>query len=137
MPWPKSTKTVRVPKANLYSADCPTRIILDDVMSRWGSLVLLLLLEQSYRFSELAYLIGGVSEKMLAQTLRRLEMDGFVRREVHATKPPKVEYSLTPLGCELGEHVQALLSFVHTNANRVLKNRERRHIRACHRLNQP
>ena len=125
MPWPKSTKTVRVPKANLYSADCPTRIILDDVMSRWGSLVLLLLLEQSYRFSELAYLIGGVSEKMLAQTLRRLEMDGFVRREVHTTKPPKVEYSLTPLGCELGEHVQALLSFVQKNANRVLKNREK------------
>ncbi len=125
MPWPKSTKTVRVPKANLYSADCPTRIILDDVMSRWGSLVLLLLLEQSYRFSELGYLIGGVSEKMLAQTLRRLEMDGFVRREVHATKPPKVEYSLTPLGCELGEHVKALLSFVQKNANRVLKNREK------------
>ncbi|HEY1742428.1 MAG TPA: helix-turn-helix domain-containing protein [Granulicella sp.] len=125
MPWPKSTKTVRVPKANLHSAGCPTRIILDDVMSRWGSLVLVILLEQSYRFSELAYLIGGVSEKMLAQTLRRLEMDGFVRREVHATKPPKVEYSLTPLGRELGVHVQALLSFVHKNANRVLKSRDK------------
>jgi DNA-binding HxlR family transcriptional regulator len=86
--------------------------------------VLVLLLERSYRFSELAYLIGGVSEKMLAQTLRRLEMDGFVRREVHATKPPKVEYSLSPLGRELGSHVQALLNFVHKNANRVLKNRE-------------
>ena len=65
-------------------------------MSRWGSLVLVLLRERSYRFSELAYLIGGVSEKMLSQTLRRLESDGFVRREVHATKPPKVEYSLSP-----------------------------------------
>lgn len=129
MPWPKSTKAVRVPKANIHSANCPTRLILDDVMSRWGSLVLVLLLERSYRFSELAYLIGGVSEKMLSQTLRRLEMDGFVRREVHATKPPKVEYSLSPLGCELGLHVQALLNFVHKNANRVLKNREnaRRH----------
>ncbi len=124
MPWPRSTKMTRVPKANLYSADCPTRMILDDVMSRWGSLVLVLLLERSYRFSELAYLIGGVSEKMLAQTLRRLEMDGFVHREVHATKPPKVEYSLLPLGRELGEHVHALLSFVHRNANRVLKSRE-------------
>ena len=93
-------------------------------MSRWGSLVLVLLLERSYRFSELAYLIGGVSEKMLSQTLRRLEVDGFVRREVHATKPPKVEYSLTPLGCELGKHVQSLLSFVHKNASRVLKNRD-------------
>jgi len=95
MAWPKSTKTARVPKANIHSADCPTRTILDDVMSRWGSLVPVLLLERSYRFSELAYLIGGVSEKMLSQTLRRLEMDGFVRREVHATKPPKVEYSLS------------------------------------------
>ncbi len=124
MPWPKSSKTIRIPKANLHSADCPTRMILDDVMSRWGSLVLVLLLERSYRFSELAYLIGGVSEKMLSQTLRRLEMDGFVHREVHATKPPKVEYSLSPLGCELGLHVQALLNFVHKNANRVLKNRD-------------
>lgn len=124
MPWPKSTKAIRVPKASLHSANCPTRIILDDVMSRWGSLVLVLLLERSYRFSELAYLIGGVSEKMLSQTLRRLEMDGFVRREVHATKPPKVEYSLTPLGCELASHVNALLNFVHKNAGRVLKSRE-------------
>jgi DNA-binding HxlR family transcriptional regulator len=81
-----------------------------NVMSRWGSLVIVLLRDRSYRFSELAYLIGGVSEKMLAQTLRRLEIDGFVHREVHATKPPKVEYSLSPLGCELGEHVHALLS---------------------------
>src|ERR1700679_1247355 len=124
MPWPKSTKAIRVTKASLHSANCPTRMILDDVMSRWGSLVLVLLLERSYRFSELAYLIGGVSEKMLSQTLRRLEADGFVRREVHATKPPKVEYSLTPLGCELGKHVQSLLNFVHKNASRVLKNRD-------------
>jgi DNA-binding HxlR family transcriptional regulator len=124
MPWPRSTKTVRVPKANLYSADCPTRIILDDVMSRWGSLVIVLLRERTYRFSELAYLIGGVSEKMLAQTLRRLEMDGFVCRKVYATKPPKVEYSLSPLGCELGVHVHTLLHFVQKNANRVIKSRE-------------
>ena len=124
MPWPRSTKTTRIPKANLYSASCPSRIILDDVMSRWGSLVLVLLMDRSYRFSELAYLIGGVSEKMLAQTLRRLEMDGFVRRQVHATKPPKVEYSLTPLGRELCPHVHSLLSFVQKNANRVLKHRE-------------
>src|SRR5580698_2028886 len=125
MAWPKSAKTITIPKGNLYASDCPTRDILDDVTSRWGALVLVLLRERSYRFSELAYLIGGVSEKMLAQTLRRLEMDGFVCRKVHATKPPKVEYSLTPLGCELGEHVQALLGFVQKNANRVLKNREK------------
>ena len=86
--------------------------------------MLVILLERSYRFSELAYLIGGVSEKMLSQTLRRLEVDGFVKRTVLTTKPPKVEYSLTPLGCELGRHVQSLLNFVHKNANRVLRTRE-------------
>ncbi len=123
MPWPKSTKTVRIRKGNLFASDCPTRDILDDVTSRWGSLVLVLLLESSYRFSELAYLIGGVSEKMLAQTLRALEEDGFVLRTVHATKPPKVEYSLTPFGRELAERMQALTSFVEQNIARVMAHR--------------
>jgi DNA-binding HxlR family transcriptional regulator len=123
MPWPKSTKTIRLGKGNLFSPDCPTRDILDDVTSRWGSLVLVLLLKSSYRFSELAYLIGGVSEKMLAQTLRALEEDGFVLRTVHATKPPKVEYSLTPFGRELAERMQALTSYIERNIARVMTHR--------------
>ena len=123
MAWPKSTKTVRIRQGNLYAADCPTRMVLDDVTSRWGSLVIVLLLEGTYRFSELAYLIGGVSEKMLAQTLRALEEDGFVLREVYATKPPRVEYSLTPLGCELAEHMQALTGWVESNVGKVMAHR--------------
>ncbi len=125
MPWPKSTKTVRIRKGNLFASNCPTRVILDDVTSRWGSLVLVLLMESSYRFSELAYLIGGVSEKMLAQTLRSLEEDGFVLRTVHATKPPRVEYSLTQFGQELAERMQALTSFIETNVARVMEHRAR------------
>ncbi|AFL87118.1 putative transcriptional regulator [Terriglobus roseus DSM 18391] len=125
MPWPKSTKTVRIRKGNLYAADCPTRIVLDDVTSRWGSLVIVLLLEQTYRFSELAYRIGGISEKMLAQTLRVLEEDGFVLREVFPTKPPRVEYSLTPFGQELAERVQYLTSWVENNVAKVMGNREK------------
>ncbi len=120
MPWPKSTKTVRIPKGNLFTSDCPTRNILDDVTSRWGTLVLVVLMKSSYRFSELAYLIGGVSEKMLAQTLRVLEEDGFVLRTVHATKPPKVEYSLTPFGRELAERLYTLTLFIEQNINRVM-----------------
>lgn len=123
MPWPKSTKTARIRKGNLFAHDCPTRDILDDVTSRWGSLVLVLLLRSTYRFSELAYLIGGVSEKMLAQTLRALEADGFVLRTVYATKPPKVEYSLTPFGRELGERMEALTSFINKNVARVMAHR--------------
>ena len=124
MPWPKSAKTIRIRQGNLFAADCPTRNILDDVTSRWGSLVLVLLLrESSYRFSELAYLIGGVSEKMLAQTLRALENDGFVLRTVYATKPPKVEYSLTVLGKEIAERTQALTSYIEANIARVMAHR--------------
>ncbi len=124
MPWPKSTKTIRIRQGNLFASDCPTRNILDDVTSRWGALVLVLLLkESSYRFSELAYLIGGVSEKMLAQTLRALEEDGFVLRTVHATKPPKVEYSLTPLGKEIAERMRALTSYIEENVARVMAHR--------------
>ncbi len=124
MPWPKSTKSVRLPQGNLFAANCPTRDILDHVTSRWGSLVLVLLLrENSYRFSELAYLIGGVSEKMLAQTLRALEADGFVLRTVHATKPPKVDYSLTTIGRELAERMQALTAYIEANVHRVVAHR--------------
>jgi DNA-binding HxlR family transcriptional regulator len=125
MPWPKSTKTTRIQRGNLFMADCPTRIILDDVTSRWGSLVLVLLLDSSYRFSELAYRIGGVSEKMLAQTLRALEEDGFVLRTVHATKPPKVEYALTPFGVEVAERTLSLLSFIEQNVAKVMTHRKK------------
>src|ERR1700753_1764165 len=123
MAWPKSTKTVRIRKGNLYAAECPTRIVLDHVTSRWGSLVVVLLWDKTYRFSELAYLIGGVSEKMLAQTLRALENDGFVLRTVHATKPPKVEYSPTSFGKEIAERMQSLTSFIEANVTRVMANR--------------
>ena len=123
MPWPRSSKTQRIRKGNLFASDCPTRTVLDNVTSRWGSLVLVILLEQDYRFSELAYRIGGVSEKMLAQTLRALETDGFVSRTVYSTKPPRVEYSLTAFGRELAERMQALTSFVESNVGRVMTHR--------------
>jgi DNA-binding HxlR family transcriptional regulator len=123
MPWPKSTKIIRIGKGNLFSTDCPTRDILNHVTSRWGSLVLVLLRDSSYRFSELAYLIGGVSEKMLAQTLRALEEDGFVLRTVHATKPPKVEYSLTPFGREIAGHMHTLAAYIEKNVARVMSHR--------------
>lgn len=126
MAWPKSTKTIRIRKGNLFASDCPTRIILDDVTSRWGSLVLVLLHKDgSYRFSELAYLIGGVSEKMLAQTLRALEQDGFVLRTVHATKPPKVEYSLTEMGSEVASRMLELTVYIESNVGRVMAHRAR------------
>ncbi|AJF66713.1 winged helix-turn-helix transcriptional regulator [Streptomyces vietnamensis] len=83
---------------NVNEPMCPSRLVLEHVTSRWGVLVLAALLERSYRFSELRRTIGGVSEKMLAQTLQTLERDGFVHRDAKPVIPPRVDYSLTPLG---------------------------------------
>jgi DNA-binding HxlR family transcriptional regulator len=110
-------------RGNLYAADCPTRLILNNMMSRWGTLVLVLLLERTHRFSELARSIGGVSEKMLAQTLKALEADGFVLRTVHPTVPPRVEYSLTALGREGAERVRVLTRWIEARAGVVMGHR--------------
>ncbi|MCX5298768.1 helix-turn-helix transcriptional regulator [Streptomyces sp. NBC_00193] len=92
-------------------AMCPHRLVLEHVTSRWGVLVLDALLDRSYRFSELRRHIGtlaNVSEKMLTQTLQTLERDGFVHRDAKPVIPPRVDYSLTPLGREAAERVRAL-----------------------------
>ncbi|MDQ0844406.1 MULTISPECIES: helix-turn-helix domain-containing protein [unclassified Streptomyces] len=101
-----SDDRIRVPDVNREM--CPSRLILEHVTSRWGVLVLAALLERSYRFSELRREIGGVSEKMLAQTLQTLERDGFVHRDAKPVIPPRVDYSLTPLGKEAAEQVWGL-----------------------------
>ena len=115
----------RTRKGDLYTADCPSRSVLDHIGTRWSSLILVILLDKTHRFSELSRRIGGVSERMLAHSLHALEADGFVLRVVYPTKPPKVEYSLTPLGCELAVHVQALTRWVEANVSRVLAPRSR------------
>lgn len=111
-------------RGDLYTADCPSRGVLDHVTSRWGSLILVMLLDGTHRFSELARRIGGVSERMLAHTLHALEGDGFVARCVYPTKPPKVEYSLTPLGHEVATHVRALTGWVEDHVAEVMRFRD-------------
>ena len=77
------------------------------------------------RFSELRRKIGGVSEKMLAQSLQTLAEDGFVLRVSHPVVPPFVEYSLTPMGEEVAEHVATLTDWIEVNLPRVLNARDR------------
>ncbi|MEV8098631.1 helix-turn-helix domain-containing protein [Kitasatospora sp. NPDC085879] len=91
---------------------CPSRGVLEHVTSRWGVLVLIALRERGYRFSELRRAVAGVSEKMLAQTLQTLERDGFVHREAHPVIPPRVDYSLTPLGEQAADLVGGLAHWV-------------------------
>jgi DNA-binding HxlR family transcriptional regulator len=98
--------------ADVTDRMCPSRGVLEHVTSRWGVLVLIALTERGYRFSELRRRVSGVSEKMLAQTLQTLERDGFVLREAHPVIPPRVDYSLTPLGRQAAALVSELAHWV-------------------------
>ena len=99
---------------------CPSRIVLDHVTSRWGVLVLVALADGPLRWSELHRRVQGVSEKMLAQTLRTLQHDGFVGREVHPEVPPRVEYSLTGRGDEVVALLVPLLEWIAANAAAIV-----------------
>lgn len=111
------------PAADINDRMCPSRGVLEHVTSRWGVLVLVALLERGYRFSELRRRVNGVSEKMLAQTLQALERDGFVLREAHPVIPPRVDYSLTPLGTEAAELVSGLAHWVERQMPSVFEAR--------------
>jgi DNA-binding HxlR family transcriptional regulator len=89
-------------------ANCPTRDVLDRIGDAWSVLVVMVLNEKPRRFNALKREIGDISQRMLAVTLRHLERDGFVAREVFPTNPPRVEYSLTPLGRSLVGPIEAL-----------------------------
>ncbi len=110
-------------KGELFAAACPSREVLKHVTSRWGVLVLVALMDGTHRFSELRRQIGGVSERMLAQTLQGLEADGFVLRTAYPVVPPHVEYSLTPMGQEVAEQVKGLADWIEGNLGRILKAR--------------
>ncbi|MBX9614675.1 MAG: helix-turn-helix transcriptional regulator [Caulobacteraceae bacterium] len=105
--------------ADVMVAACPSRRILSHVTSRWGVLVLLALRGKTLRFSGLRRQIGGVSERMLAQTLQTLEADGFLVRRALDVVPPHVEYRLTPLGEDVAEKVGALTGWIEDNLDRI------------------
>ncbi|QUX97997.1 transcriptional regulator [Marinomonas sp. CT5] len=108
-------------KGDVFSDKCPSRDILKHVTSRWGVLVLFALKDgQTHRFSELRRKIAGVSEKMLAQTLQSLELDGFVLRTSYPVVPPHVEYSLTALGVEVSARVASLADWIEDNIADIL-----------------
>lgn len=111
---------------NPYAAGCPTRQLLDRIADKWVVLVLGLLEPGPQRFNALRRQIEGISQKMLTQTLRSLEADGFVTRRVFATVPVTVEYQLTPLGRSLNSVLDPIRAWAETNMSRVEKAREPR-----------
>ncbi|MFE2555167.1 winged helix-turn-helix transcriptional regulator [Streptomyces sp. NPDC059352] len=111
------------PPTDVVGGMCPARLVMEHVTSRWGVLILIALRERSYRFSELRRRVGGVSEKMLTQTLQTLERDGFVHRDAKPVIPPRVDYSLTALGEEAARRVAEL---AHWTDRRVAEVEEAR-----------
>ena len=99
---------LRKTKSSVMNPKCHSREVLDRIADKWTALIIHVLSNGTKRHSELQREIAGVSQKMLTQTLRSLENDGIVSRKVYPVVPPKVEYSLTPLGRSLIEPLQAI-----------------------------
>lgn len=105
----------------LFLADCPARLAVEVIADKWTVVVLAGLSEGPVRHGELIDLIGGISRKVLTQTLRRLEAHGLVRRHAYAEAPPRVEYELTSLGSTLIDPIHILTEWARANGDAVLE----------------
>jgi DNA-binding HxlR family transcriptional regulator len=108
---------------SVLEPQCPSRLVLDRIADKWTALVIQILASGTMRYAELQRAIGGISQKMLTQTLRSLERDGLVQRTVHPVVPPKVEYSLTRLGRTLIEPLHALCRWSEKHLAELQANR--------------
>ena len=105
---------------DVFDDRCPTRMMLDRLADKWALLLLDRLDDGPVRFNHLRRDVRGISQKVLSQTLKRLERDGLVDRTVHPTVPVSVEYALTPLGRTLTETVAAFAHWAERNMDAVL-----------------
>ncbi|MFT4000567.1 MAG: helix-turn-helix domain-containing protein [Rhizobium sp.] len=105
--------------SNLDFGNCPVRDLISQIGGKWSVLLLETLAKRSYRFGELRRLVPDISQRMLTQTLRDLQRDGYVDREVFPTKPPSVEYRMTELGRSLYVPLAQLLNWAEANHEAV------------------
>lgn len=111
---------------DVFSTGCDSRSVLSEVTGRWGALTLVALMDQPRRFAELRRRVGGISERMLSQTLHALEADGLISRTVHSQIPPHVEYDLTSLGQPLAARLAAVIATIYDLMPDLLNHREQR-----------
>ncbi len=112
---PTSARIRAMQAAGMDLDNCPVRTVVSRIGSKWTPLLLQLLAERPHRFSELRRLVPDISQRMITQTLRDLERDGYVHREVLPTKPPSVTYSLTEMGQSLFDSYRHLLDWAEAN----------------------
>jgi len=111
---------------NVFLADCPARLAVEVIADKWAVVVVWGLNDGPRRHSELIALIGGISKKVLTQTLRRLQTNGLVDRREYGGVPPRVEYELTELGRTLMGPIRLLTLWAEENGEAVLEAQERR-----------
>ena len=104
---------------------CPIRNVLDEVGNKWSLLVMLSLLGRRRRFMDVKRSIGDITQRVLTQTLRKLERDGYVNRQVYPTSPPTVEYWLTPMGESLLKPMGQLVLWANKHFDKVMDARSR------------
>jgi DNA-binding HxlR family transcriptional regulator len=109
--------------ADPYKMNCPSRDMLDLIGGKWAILILCCLQQGPVRTGALMRQVGGISQKMLTQTLRDLERDGFVERISHPEVPPRVEYRLTDLGRSLSDLARTMEQWVVANYETILEHR--------------
>jgi DNA-binding HxlR family transcriptional regulator len=106
---------------DVFDPGCPSRRAFDAIFSRWGLLTLARLSEQPVRFGVLRRAVGGISERMLAQTLKTLEEEGLVEREEYDVKPPRVEYRLSESGVRMAHSVGGLIDDLYREVDKRLQ----------------
>ncbi|GAB7040511.1 MULTISPECIES: winged helix-turn-helix transcriptional regulator [Catenuloplanes] len=115
----------RLLAGDTFDNRCPSRPIMDQVTTRWGTLIIAALITGPHRFSALHRTVGGISQKMLSQNLRALVRHGLVARDVEPTVPPQVTYRLTGLGEGLAEPLCAMMIWFGSNTDAMIEARER------------
>ncbi len=110
-------------RGNCFSVECPARAVFAHVTGRWGGLVLAALLPGKLRFSAIRARVGGISEKMLAQTVREFERDGLLMRHQFPEVPPRVEYELTSAGLEVAQRLQHLITWLEEHVRELVTAR--------------
>lgn len=108
----------------VYRADCPSRTILDQIGDKWSMMVLAVLVSRPHRFNAVKRRLEGVTQRVLTQTLRKLERNGMIRRRVLGGSPPGVEYALTPLGRSLQKPFAALHEWTLAHIDAIHKHQE-------------
>ncbi|MFI7000396.1 winged helix-turn-helix transcriptional regulator [Nocardia sp. NPDC050175] len=112
------------PAGTMFMSDCPARTAIEIVANKWSVVTLYALKDGPKRHSELVALSGGISRKVLTQTLRRLQSNGLIDRQRYAEAPPRVEYTLTPLGRTLQEPIAMLTEWAQTHGEALVDFQE-------------